>query len=454
MESCEDFENSEINGDQIEIDFKSSFARSLSDNTEIIEFDKSKQLAIDCSEHSVVKNDVEVNEKYFTNKFLSDNGFNKSDEDKEKQLWSITKKKHQVLNGNCAIDSSNDAEILRLRKECQNLIEENRRLNTGMDTKHDKSSVQNTVLLTKIETLEWQLKQVENSRHMYRAILEEVSRYLEKCHTSFDIWHQQQEQGKIERSKSISFIKKDKLSYNEAFLKINEADGIRTRSSTNLNCSTPYSAKQKSGTFLSDLSYSSFKDFTWRRPKKNSENNKIEENLLTLDLTTDQIDIQKLSKEAFRLHRTVQNFLCTHEPLLSQSSHDKINSNETSDCSSSSPFENELQISFGSTDDSSNSTKSNFENVTLLSNSTEVKKNVNFHKSSKRSSATEDESGFSSMSSFHEIGLPVPSDTLLENRFSKSNELQVLKRNDLERIKNSKDNHVENDDNTFRVLWV
>jgi hypothetical protein len=41
------------------------------------------------------------------------------------------------------------------------LIEENRRLNTGMDTKHDKSSVQNTVLLTKIETLEWQLKQVQ-----------------------------------------------------------------------------------------------------------------------------------------------------------------------------------------------------------------------------------------------------------------------------------------------------
>lgn len=98
---------------------------------------------------------------------------------------------------------------------------------------------------------------------MYRAILEEVSRYLEKCHTSFDVWHQQQEQGKIERSKSISFIKKDKLSYAEAFLEINEADGIRTRSSTNLNFSTPYSAKQKSGTFLSDLSYNSFKDFTW-----------------------------------------------------------------------------------------------------------------------------------------------------------------------------------------------
>lgn len=97
MESCEDFEKSE----RIEIDFKSSFARSLSDNnTEIIEFDKSNQQQnqkeIECSEFSDDKNDVEVNEKYFTNKFLSDNGFNKSDEDKEKQLWSITKKKHQV----------------------------------------------------------------------------------------------------------------------------------------------------------------------------------------------------------------------------------------------------------------------------------------------------------------------------------------------------------------------
>lgn len=194
-----------------------------------------------------------------------------------------------------------------------------------------------------------------------------------------------------------------------------------------------------------------------RRPKKNFEN-KTEENLLTLDLSTDQIDIQKLSKEAFRLHRTVQNFLCTHEPLLSQSVHDKIKNHDTfqqlSDCSSSSPFENELQLSFGSTDDSPNSTKSNFENVTLISSSTEVKKNVNFHKSSKRSSATEDESGFSSMSSFHEIGLPVPTDALVENRFSKSNELQALKRSDLERIKNSKEKHVESDDNSFRVLWV
>ena len=98
MESkCEDFEKSEINGERISIDFKSSFARSLSDNTtEIIEFDKSKEIAIECSEFSDHKDDVELNEKYFTNKFSSDNGFNKSDEDKEKQLWSITKKKHQV----------------------------------------------------------------------------------------------------------------------------------------------------------------------------------------------------------------------------------------------------------------------------------------------------------------------------------------------------------------------
>lgn len=95
MESCEEFEKNEINGDKISIDFKSSFARSLSDNPEALDFNsKTKQL--ECSEFSAEKTDVELSEKYFTNKFLSDNGFNKSDEDKEKQLWSITKKRHQV----------------------------------------------------------------------------------------------------------------------------------------------------------------------------------------------------------------------------------------------------------------------------------------------------------------------------------------------------------------------
>lgn len=95
MESCEDFEKIELNSDKISIDFKSSFARSLSDNPDTLDFDKSKELPIDCSEfYEEIESNVELNEKYFTNKFLSDNGFNKSDQ--EKQLWSITKKKHQV----------------------------------------------------------------------------------------------------------------------------------------------------------------------------------------------------------------------------------------------------------------------------------------------------------------------------------------------------------------------
>lgn len=192
--------------------------------------------------------------------------------------------------------------------------------------------------------------------------------------------------------------------------------------------------------------------FCRRRTKKNVDT-KTDENSTVLDAPNDQMDVQKLSKEAFRLHRTVQNFLCTHEPLLSQSCHDKLNTHDTfqqlSDCSSS-PFENELQSSFESTDCSPNSTKSNFENVTLISTSTEVKRNGNFQKSSKRSSATEDESGFSSMSSFHEIGLPAcPSDTLMENRFSKSNE--VARKSEKERTKEPKD---RTDDNSFRVLWV
>lgn len=100
MESCRDFDKSEINGEKISIDFKSSFARSLSDNnTGLLNIDRTSVGMLECCDFVDEKsNNVELNDQYFTNnnKFLCDNGFNKSDEDKEKQLWSITKKKHQV----------------------------------------------------------------------------------------------------------------------------------------------------------------------------------------------------------------------------------------------------------------------------------------------------------------------------------------------------------------------
>jgi len=95
---------------------------------------------------------------------------------------------------------------------------------------------------------------------MYRAIMEEVIRYLEKCHLNFDLLTQREKDRVIERSRSIAFMTKAHFA---------DVADVRARSSTNLmslNTSPSASAaahKTRSGTLLSDISYSTFKDFTW-----------------------------------------------------------------------------------------------------------------------------------------------------------------------------------------------
>jgi hypothetical protein len=84
--------------------------------------------------------------------------------------------------------------------------------------------------------------------------MEEVARYLEKCHLNFELLQQRERDTTMERSKSIANIAKGKFS-----------DHGRAQSSTNLcNINSLQQPKQqKSGTLLSELSYSAFKDFTW-----------------------------------------------------------------------------------------------------------------------------------------------------------------------------------------------
>jgi hypothetical protein len=90
--------------------------------------------------------------------------------------------------------------------------------------------------------------------------MEEVARYLEKCHLNFELLQQRERDKVIERSKSIANIAKLKA----ASVQLGDNDG-RARSSTNLlSLSTLQPQKQqKSSTLLSDISYSAFKDFTW-----------------------------------------------------------------------------------------------------------------------------------------------------------------------------------------------
>lgn len=94
---------------------------------------------------------------------------------------------------------------------------------------------------------------------MYRAIMEEVARYLEKCHLNFDLLQQRERDKVIERSKSIAYIAKPKaipdLSYN--------GTEVRARSSTNLLSWTTQAPKQQKSGTLGEISYNAFKDFTW-----------------------------------------------------------------------------------------------------------------------------------------------------------------------------------------------
>jgi hypothetical protein len=90
---------------------------------------------------------------------------------------------------------------------------------------------------------------VESSRQMYRAIMEEVGKFLEKCHMSFDLIQHRERSKAIERSKSIANITKPIIK--------REIDN-RARSTMNL-CQESH----KKGLSLSELSYSTFKDFTW-----------------------------------------------------------------------------------------------------------------------------------------------------------------------------------------------
>lgn len=84
---------------------------------------------------------------------------------------------------------------------------------------------------------------------MYRAIMEEVGKFLEKCHMSFDLIQHRERSKAIERSKSIANITKPIIK--------REIDN-RARSTMNL-CQESH----KKGLSLSELSYSTFKDFTW-----------------------------------------------------------------------------------------------------------------------------------------------------------------------------------------------
>ncbi|XP_052860975.1 uncharacterized protein LOC128268023 [Anopheles cruzii] len=304
----------------------------------------------------------------------------------------------------------NEIEVLRLRKECQSLIEENRRLvniatvaggnggaiyalggmlnggsgapgsgslstlGMGVPNGGSYASVESVILQTQVETLQWQLKQVDSSRHMYRAVMEEVVRFLDRCYRSLDAL--QAASAQMGRSKSVLQVNSGKTGsqhpqppqqqqhqhqhHHHHDSDSSSASSPRARSSTNL-IEAPKAAYTKAsgkngrleqqhqhqpsslslaGTALHEddcvvppspaSSYSTFRDFTWRRSPKRTQ---------TLPISCNEVDPEKLAQEAFRLLRTVQNLLNTQEPTLAQSTNaldSLISSTAASSCGGSS----------------------------------------------------------------------------------------------------------------------
>ncbi|XP_058066975.1 uncharacterized protein LOC131216485 [Anopheles bellator] len=304
----------------------------------------------------------------------------------------------------------NEIEVLRLRKECQSLIEENRRLvniatvaggsggaiyalggmlnggsgaagsgslstlGMGVPNGGSYASVESVILQTQVETLQWQLKQVDSSRHMYRAVMEEVVRFLDRCYRSLDAL--QTASAQMGRSKSVLQVsgknpgsqhpqppqQHQHQHHHHHDSDSSSASSPRARSSTNLieapkaytkasgggggkNGRLEQQQQQPSslslaGTALHEddcvvppspaSSYSTFRDFTWRRSPKRTQ---------TLPISCNEVDPEKLAQEAFRLLRTVQNLLNTQEPTLAQSTNaldSLISSTAASSCGGSS----------------------------------------------------------------------------------------------------------------------
>lgn len=352
--------------------------------------------------------------------------------------------------------------------------------------------------------------------------MEEVEKFLERCHHSFEqMQHRTRTRAAVERSRSIANI-----------LKSTNATTIDNRARSTINLTQDI--HKKSGFFGE---YNTFKDFTWwvelvpsglsslfmqhfalmfflckfffcrRRNHKHKEKKKdkyqvFEQQQQQLQqhhdepislpcfdvpsyqsTTVDETDdVDKLSKEAYRLSRTVHNFLNTHEPILSQTisnGHHSVKpppatvNLKHSKNEMMFEFDHESQISMRSTDESSvhsSSNSSNKEEDDLVQPKISFKNQSKANKIFSSCHQTEDESGFSSMNSFHEVGLPLNSTMLSTNsssgdegrnesmreKLKKRNVVSHRKFNSTPLLSNAtpKLKLLDDEENSMKVLWV
>ncbi|XP_026847375.1 uncharacterized protein LOC6599867 [Drosophila persimilis] len=283
---------------------------------------------------------------------------------------------------------------------------------------------------------------------MYRAVMEEVARFFERYQQQLHLQQTHRHGEQIARSKSLhhvhgvgvgvgvgggSSLQGDQRG--DALLLHDEDHGasasyLRARSSTNLMLNKSMHAMNEEHNYEPIApagSYNAFKDFTWRRSPKKSGGCKAR-------LSGPEAAEEKLNQEAFRLARTIRNLLHTSEqqPDLTQPRHSLAsvyslpgsgNGNANGNGHGNGhgnhmPHLHRLCKAKTSSVMTLLQTPPRHNSTSIMNASLSMEVPSPCPSASTGggsggggggSSSTEDESGFSSISSFHDVGLPLSS---------------------------------------------
>ncbi|XP_057664906.1 uncharacterized protein LOC130899138 [Diorhabda carinulata] len=263
-------------------------------------------------------------------------------------------------------------EEVRLRKTTRNNSEEPQRYpqnNSNIYSSIRKCSsriteVENMMHQTKLETLQWQLKETQKNRDMYRAVMKQVVTYLEKVHHSLELLGSRiSRRNSIHRSKfeqrkepeDVDEIPPEKLAQ-EAFRLLRTAESL-------LNTQEPDLVPDKDAEFMEQLA----REFPPQEIKR-ATSFSLSPKLIVPEIST-TFD-RKLSLQLDDVRRCVKN-------------------------------------------DSGIDNNGKIESISPANGSI---------------SSVEDESGFSSMNSFQEVGLPVLSSTASDEVSTKNALLRSMLR--------------------------
>ncbi|XP_015598422.1 uncharacterized protein LOC107269265 isoform X2 [Cephus cinctus] len=300
--------------------FESNFARSFVNG-----YRDTKSLNFGYDDHGTIIEEVEsIFNDTKNNNFYSLNGFQNGNDNAK--IW-LPEDEIKLQR------TSESSELKDLRKQCQALTEENKRLHnclTSNEVPHVRL-VDNVCLQNQVDMLQWRVNQMEINRQMYRSLLDQVLRFLDRTRKSLDILHEKNnpkgKNSRVPRSRSVHAVHA-------------EASGTRGTSSSLIDDSS--FTRAKSVTQIAP-SNSGARDFTWSvlrrndpahctppRGKPPQDSNKSHEGIAyrrpkQLELNPDDVPPEKLSQEAFRLMRTVQSLLAVKEPDLARVPHSEDN---------------------------------------------------------------------------------------------------------------------------------